>query len=132
MSCYISSNNNRVYVALESVYGNVPAITEADRIPLVRLAARQALDRAERRDKTGSRTFAGLPNRVRKHTAFQLNTFMTEWANQTAPPRHGPLFQAAMGGVPVLFGGGTVASVANQTQITFSSPHGLSAGQGIT
>ena len=27
MSCYISSNNNRVYVALESNYGQAAAIT---------------------------------------------------------------------------------------------------------
>ncbi len=30
MSCYISSNNNRIYVALESAYGVVPAITGAE------------------------------------------------------------------------------------------------------
>ena len=38
MSCYISSNNNRFYVALESAYGSVPAITGQNRIPGVKVA----------------------------------------------------------------------------------------------
>jgi hypothetical protein len=132
MSCYISSNNNRFYVALESTYGNVPAITGANRIPGVRLAARQVLEQTSRRDKTGSRTFVGLPNRTRKKTSYQLDTFMTEWTNQTAPPSQGPLFQAAMGGTPVFFNGGTVASTNGGTGITFSAPHGLSPGQAVS
>jgi hypothetical protein len=132
VSCYISSNNNRLYVALESTYGTVPAITGANRIPAVKLTAKQVPDQTGRRDKTGSRTFVGLPNRIRKNTTFQLNTFMTEWTNQSAPPTHGPLFQAAMGGTPVFFNGGTVAAVTGGTEIQFSAPHGLAAGQGLT
>jgi hypothetical protein len=130
MSCYISSNNNRVYVALEGSYGQVAAVTEANRIPLVKLGARQVAAVTGRRDKTGSRTFVGLPNRIRKSTTFQLNTFMTQWAG-TGEPSHGALFQAAMGGTPAAFAGGTVASVTGQTQIAFTSAHGLSAGQGM-
>src|SRR5258708_26406961 len=125
MSCYISSNNNRIYVALEGTYGQVGAITAANRIPAVKLGARQVLAQTGRRDKTGSRTFVGLPNHIRKNTNFQLNTFMTEWTDQTVAPRHGPLFQAALGGTPVHFAGGTVASVTNQTTIVFSAAHGL-------
>lgn len=132
MSCYISSNNNRIYVALESGYGTVPAITGANRIPAVKLAAKQVADQTGRRDKTGSRTFAGLPNQIRKNTSFQLNTFMTEWTNQADLPTHSPLFQAAMGGTPVFFTGGTVASVTGGTQIQFSAAHGLAPGQGLT
>lgn len=132
MSCYISSNNNRFYVALESTYGNVPAITGANRIPGVRLTARQVLEQTSRRDKTGSRTFVGLPNRIRRKTSYQLDTFMTEWTNQTSPPSHGPLFQAAMGGTPVFFNGGTVASTNGGTGVTFAAPHGLSPGQAVS
>jgi hypothetical protein len=132
MSCYISSNNNRFYVALESTYGNVPAITGANRIPGVRLTATQVSEQTSRRDKTGSRTFVGLPNRIRKKTSYQLDTFMTEWTDQTAPPSHGPLFQAAMGGTPIFFNGGTVASTNGGTGITFSAPHGLSPGQAVS
>lgn len=132
MSCYISSNNNRVFVALESNYGQVAAITGANRVPIVKLTARQTSEQTGRRDKTGTRTFAGLPNRIRRRTSFQLNTFMTQWTDQTSPPTHGPLFQAAMGASPVIFAGGTVASVTGQTQIQFAAAHGLSAGQAIT
>jgi hypothetical protein len=132
MSCYVSSNNNRFYVGLESAYGTVPAITGANRIPAVKLTARQVLERSSRRDKTGSRTFAGLPSRMRKNTNFQLNTFMTAWTNQGAQPSLGPLFQAAMGGTPAFFNGGTVASVTGGTQVQFSAAHGLSAGQAVT
>jgi hypothetical protein len=132
MSCYISSNNNRIYVALEETYGQVGAVTGANRIPAVKLTARQVGEQTGRRDKTGSRTFVGLPNGIRKNTNFQLNTFMTEWTDQSVSPRHGPLFQAALGGSPVHFTGGTVASVTSQTHITFGSAHGLVVGQAIT
>jgi hypothetical protein len=131
MGCYISSNNERVYIALESSYGVAPAITGANRISLVKLGARQVVEQTGRRDKTGSRTFPGIPNHIRKKTNFRLSTLMTEWTNQPLEPPQGPLFQAAMGGTPILFPGGTAAS-ASGTQIMFTAPHGLSAGQGVT
>lgn len=130
-SC-ISSSDNRVYVSLEQSYGDVAAITAQHRIPTVKLAARQRPVHTERRDKTGSRTFAGLPNRIRKETDFQLNTFMTAWTDTSAEPSHGPLFQAAMGGTPLRYGGGVVASVSNGVQISFNSAHGLAPGQAVS
>src|SRR5580704_6201258 len=117
MSCYISSNNERVYVALESAYGVVPTITGSNRIPILKLTTKQVPAQTSRQDKTGSRTFPGLPNTIRKTTSFQLNTLMTEWTDQTVQPTHGPLFQAAMGGTPAFFTGATVASVTGGTQI---------------
>jgi hypothetical protein len=132
MSCYISSNNERVYVALESSYGIVPAITSANRIPLLKLTAKQVPEQTTRKDKTGSRTFVGLPNTIRKTTSFEVDTLMTEWTNQSVAPAYGPLFQCAMGGTPVFFNGGTVAEVTGTTGIQFSAPHGLSVGQAIT
>lgn len=132
MSCYISSNNNRAYVALETAYGDIASATGANRIPLVKLAARQTPVQPNRRDKTGSRTFAGLPNHIRKNTSFRLNTFMTSWGTAPAQPGHGPLFQAALGGDPLTFSGGVVASMPATTQVTFTDEHGLSAGHGIT
>jgi hypothetical protein len=132
MGCYVSSNNERVYVALESAYGEVPTITAANRIPLLNLGAKQVPVVTGRKDKTGSRTFVGLPNTIRSTTSFALNTLMTDWVNQTAAPTEGPLFQAALGGAPVLYAGGTVASVTGQTEIQFTAPHGLSPGQAIT
>jgi len=132
MSCYISSNNNRLYTALESTYGTVPAVTIANRIPAVKLTAKQVPEQTSRSDKTGSRTFVGLPNTIRKITSFQLNTFLTEWTDQIMPPSYGPLFQAALGGAPVIYTGGTVASVTGGTQIVFAAAHGLAAGQAVT
>src|ERR1700685_1843516 len=132
MGCYVSSNNERDYVALESAYGQVAAITAANRIPLIRLGARQLPVATGRRDKTGSRTFVGLPNTIRETTSFELYTFMTEWTNQTAAPTEGLLFQAALGATPILYTGGTVASVTGQTQLAFTGPHGLAPGQAVT
>ncbi len=132
MSCYISSNNERVYVGLESAYGIVPAITSANRIPLLKLTAKQVPEQTTRKDKTGSRTFVGLPNTIRKTTSFEVDTLLTEWTDQTVAPAYGPLFQCAMGGTPVFFNGGTVAAVTGTTGIQFAAPHGLSVGQGIT
>jgi RNA polymerase sigma-70 factor (ECF subfamily) len=51
MSCYISSNANRLYTALESDYGQVPAITAANRIAAVKLTAKQNLVKAQRRER---------------------------------------------------------------------------------
>src|SRR5438094_3592874 len=97
MSCYISSNANRLYTALESDYGRVPAITAANRIPAVKLAAKQSLETAERRDKTGSRTFPGFPSGLRKSTSFRLTTYMTSFDPSAGAPSYGPLFQARLG-----------------------------------
>src|SRR5580658_603689 len=132
MGCYVSSNNERVYVELESSYGQVPTITASNRIPLIQLGAREIPVVTGRRDKTGSRTFVGLPNTIRRTTSFQLNTLMTEWTNQTAAPTQGPLFQAALGAAPILFTGGTVASVTGGTELAFAAPHGLTPGQAVT
>jgi hypothetical protein len=130
MSCYISSNNNRVYAAPETSYGAVPAVASRNRIPTVKLATRQVPELTNRRDKTGSRTFVGLPNRIRRKTSFQLNTFMTEWTDQTQQPSQGPLFQAAMGAAPRTHTGGAVASVSGLS-VSFSAAHGLQVGQGL-
>jgi hypothetical protein len=131
MSCYISSNNNRFFVALEQTYGAVASITGANRIPAVKLEARQRPVVNERRDKTGSRTFGGLPAGIRRKSDFKLNTLMTAWSNQTMEPSQGPLFGAAMGGTVTLTTSRTVSS-ASGTQIQFTGAHGLTAGQAIT
>ena len=129
---YILSNNNRYYVALEASYGNPAAATAANRIPAVRLPAKQRPDKVQRKDKTGSRTFSGNPGGLRKQTSFQLKTYMTNWADQTTAPGHGPLFQAAFGNAAMLFAGGTVASVPDPSKVGFAAPHGLTPGQAIT
>jgi hypothetical protein len=133
MSCgYISSNDNRLYAALELSYGQVPEIDSWNRFPAVKLATSQRLLRPERKDKTGTRTFPGSPTGLRKRTTFELTTYMTGWTRQDAEPGYGPLFQAALGGVPLLFSGGTAGVNANAKLLTFEAGHGLSAGQAVT
>ena len=105
MSSYISSNANRFYTALESAYGKVEAITAANRIPAVKLGIQQQVATGTRRDKTGSRTFAGVPAGVKRRTDFDLQTYLTSWDKTTAGPGYGPLFEAAMGGSPVRYRG---------------------------
>jgi hypothetical protein len=129
---YISSNDNRFYVALEQSYGNSAAIRTSTRIPAVKLVAKQRTAKVERKDKTGSRTFLGNPSGLRKQTSFVLRTYMTTWADQTASPAHGPLFQACLGGTASQYNGGTVANAANASQITFTAPHGLVPGQAVS
>jgi hypothetical protein len=131
MSSYISSNNNRFYVATEQSYGAATAITAENRIPAVRLTARQQREQGRRRDKTGTRTFLGVPRSTRRRTSYELSTYMTSWSNTSKPPAHGALFEAALGRPGLTFAGGSVAGV-NGTQLSFASAHGLSAGQAIT
>jgi hypothetical protein len=47
-------------------------------------------------------------------------------------PVHGPLFQAALGGAPATFAGGTVASSTTAGRLAFTAPHGLTTGQAVT
>lgn len=131
MSSYISSNANRFYTALESTYGSVATVTSVNRIPAVKLAIRQQLEVNDRKDKTGSRTFAGLPTGGRRRTNFALRTYLTSNQPGSGGPAYGPLFEAALGGAPANFPGGAVASYSNG-RLAFSAAHGLSAGQAVT
>jgi hypothetical protein len=131
MSTYISSNANRFYTALESGYGSVGSITAAGRIPAVKLGIQQTVATGTRRDKTGSRTFAGVPAGVRRRTDYTLQTYLTSWDKATAGPGYGALFQAAMGGSPVKYGGGTAASSTAAGRLGFGAAHGLVAGQAV-
>jgi hypothetical protein len=132
MSCYISSNHERIYCGLEASYGVVPVIVGADRIPALKMKAKQVPEQTGRKDKTGTRTFVGMPNGIRETTTFEVDTLLTAWSNTSAGPAYGPLFQCAMGGTPVIWAGGTVASVTGGTEIAFTAAHGLSPGQAVT
>lgn len=128
---YISSTANRWYCALESSYGNIPAITAANRIPAVSMTAQQQRDKSTRKDKTGSRTFAGLPTGMRRNTSLQLTSYMRDWADPTQLPAHGPIVQAAMGGTPVLWPGGTPGTNSTTSLIVFGAPHNLTKGSAV-
>ena len=131
MSCYVSSNDNRFYVAGETAYGVVASIEEHNRVPALRMRARQVADRAQRRDKTGSRTFAGLPAGVRRRSSFEMATYLTAWTDQSREPGYGPLFRAGLGGTGRLFGSTTLVSVVG-LNIQFAGVHNLTVGQAIT
>jgi hypothetical protein len=130
MSCYISTKQNRFYVAIEDRYGQVAPIAEATRVPAVRLVARQELERIERRDKIGGRTFGGIPSGVRRRTSFELTTYLTEWRAGAPAPGYGPLFLGAFGGGSRSFAGGVVSSLSG-TQLRTGSAHGLIPGQAV-
>jgi hypothetical protein len=129
---YISSNDNRFYVALEQTYGHAAAVTAANRIAAVKLTTKQRSEKAQRKDKTGSRTYVGNPGGLRKDTSFELKTYMTNWADQTEPPGHGPLFQACLGSAAMVFGGGTVGAISDASRIAFTAAHGMAPGQALT
>ena len=131
MCCYISSNDNRIYAALESGYGTVAAFAAEQRIPALTLDVRQTAERPRRRDKTGGRTFLGLPSSLRRRTTFDLTTYLTEWAADADAPPYDALVHAAMGGAGALFTGGTISAAADATHITFAAPHGLVPGQAV-
>src|SRR5436190_15058788 len=106
MAVYISPNANRFYCAAEDIYGEVPVITAGNRIPAVKLTAKQQLEVTTRKDKTGSRTVGGLPPGGRRKTTFDLRTYLTTWPPGPNAPSYGPLFQAALGGTPLVSSGG--------------------------
>ncbi|MGO9260953.1 MAG: hypothetical protein ACLQU1_32295 [Bryobacteraceae bacterium] len=128
---YISSNANRFYAGLESAYGAAAAVTAANRIPALKLTVHQQVATADRKDKTGSRTFVGNPSGGRLRTDYEVRTYMTSWQGGASGPSYGPLFQAALGGTPLAFAGGTVASITSNGQVGFAAPHGLAAGQAV-
>jgi hypothetical protein len=132
MASYIASNANRFYAGLESAYGQAASITAANRFPAVKLTARQQLETAERKDKTGSRTFSGMPPGGRRNTTFEIQTYLTGWPGASQGPGYGPLFQGCLGGAPLEFGGATAGAGTSGTNLVFSGAHGLQVGQGVT
>jgi hypothetical protein len=131
MGSYVSSNANRFYTALESAYGVVPTISASNRIPALKLTVQNQLQVTQRKDKTGSRTFVGLPTGGRRQTTFAVQTYLTSWQTATGPA-YGPLFQAALGGAPLQYSGGTVSSANDTGQLVFTGNHGLNPGQAIS
>ncbi len=132
MPSYISSNANRFYTALESAYGQVAALAAVNRIPALKLTVQQQQDASDRKDKTGSRTFPGMPVGGRRKTNFELRTYLTSWNRSAGNPCYGPLFQAALGGAPLPFGGGIVASYTGDGRLAFNGPHLLVPGQAVS
>jgi hypothetical protein len=129
---YISSNANRWYCAQESAYGQIPAISAANRISAVKLAAKQHREKSQRKDKTGTRTWAGLPSGMRLQTTFDLTSYMMNWADSTALPPQGPLIAAGMGGAGTLWPGAAAAAGGDASNIKFAAAPNLAPGQAVT
>ena len=132
MACYISSNQNRFYAALEPGFGSVVAATADNRIPAIRLGIQHQTTQGPRRDKTGSRTRGGIPSGARTRTQYQLGTYMTNWGNINSEPAYGPLIRGALGAPPRLDAGKSVSSVGGNNQITFAAAHNLVPGQAVS
>ncbi|MBI3679010.1 MAG: hypothetical protein HY235_01160 [Acidobacteria bacterium] len=131
MACYISSDDNRFYVAAEATYNTVGSITSANRFPASSLEAAQETIRPRRRDKTGGRTFTGYGSNLRRETSFALKTYLVTWLTQSQAPSYGPLFESAMGGAVRMFAGGTVDSTPSQNGLRLTAVHGMTVGQGV-
>lgn len=131
MACYIASNDNRHYVAQETTFANAAAVTAENRIPSVKLGIRQVTQAPRRRDKTGTRTFPGLPSGLRQRTTWDLTAYLTSWPDPQVDPCYGPLVRAALGAPPDLFTGATVQGVTNETTIATVAAHGLEPFQAI-
>lgn len=129
---YILSTANRWYVASESAYGQVPTIAPGNRIPAVKLAAQQQRAKSQRQDKTGSRTWQGMPPGMRLQTSFDMTSYMRDWPDPATLPPHDPLFKSAMGAAGMLWAGNSAGPSCTTTNIAFATPHGLSVGQAIT
>ncbi len=128
---YIQSNENRWYCLQEAGYGRVAAITASNRIPAVSMKVTNQRDKSQRKDKTGTRTWAGLPAGLRRHTTFDATSYMRDWPDNTTLPPHGPLIEASMGAPGVLWAGATVNTGTTQSTIYFVSPHELLPGMAV-
>ncbi len=71
MASYISSNNNRHYVNVESGFGVVPAVTAAQRFLASSVQVKQEHMEPKRRDKTGSRSVAAIRGELRARRRFR-------------------------------------------------------------
>jgi len=79
----------------------------------------------------GSRTWAGQPAGMRRHTSFDLTSYMRDWADTGSLPPQGPLFEAALGANGSMWTGGNVAEGSDESTIRFAAPHGLVPGQAV-
>lgn len=129
MPSYISSNNNRFYVAPENTFGQAAVVSAQNRFPANKLELRQAVARARRPDKTGTRTYLGQDGVGRRDTEFLIKSYLACWDGTTVP-HYGALFQAATGGIVEATTGNSVA-IATSSQVKTSVAHGLTLGSAI-
>ncbi len=109
-----------------------PAITAQNRFPAVKLTAKNQAEKADRRDKTGSRTFAGIPAGLRRSTSFDLTTYMTSWAGRLRGHRTARSFKPAWGRRRCCMRAARQAAGSSGTSLVFAAAHGLVVGQGVS
>ena len=127
----VSSNNERLYAALETAYGQVPAITAQNRIPLMNLGAKQIPVATGGRIRQEAEHFPGFRTQFAETRSFQLSTLMTEWTNQTARlRRRGRCFKRRWGRAPSLYGRNGGAASRARRRFNSRRPHGLTSGAG--
>jgi hypothetical protein len=131
MANYVLSNNNRYYAGLESNYGVVPAIAASNRVPGVRLAIATQKLTVKRRDKTGTRTFLGIPGPSRRVTGYEFETDLMAQDSGSLPPAAGLMVQAALGGAPQQTTAQPATVSNGGLQVDFPAPHGLSEGYAV-
>lgn len=131
MANYISSNNNRFYVAVEDNFGHAQAIDGTNRLPAVALHAHQQLSQTVRRDKTGTRSFWGSSPLSRRATAFSVSTYLASW-NGADWPGYGPLLQSVCGSKAALFAQTAVVQMTDPIHLVTATPHGLNRGSGLS
>jgi hypothetical protein len=131
MASYISSNANRFYAAIETTYAQAAAVNAQNRFPAVQLQAEQLVERGRRLDKTGTRTFLGLSPNSRRHTAFEVQTYLSSWSGSGDPP-YGPFVQCAFGRPSQFSSGLIIAAIQSPIQIQTTVPHGLSMGSAVS
>lgn len=130
MACYIASNNNRYYAAREATYGQIAPISPQHRFAAKKLGIREQVETGRRRDKTGTRTYQGVPGALRRITTFEVESYLTGRASGAEAPQHAALLESALGAGMRPSGGG-VATI-NGNLVTFQSGHGITEGMGLT
>jgi len=131
MANYVLSKNNRYYVALESSYGVVPTVSATNRVPGVRLAVTTEKVTVPRPDKTGTRTFLGIPGMPRKITGYEFETSLMAGTG-ALPPAVGQMVQAALGASTGSSTQQTVTVNGGGAELDFPAPHNLAVGNAVT
>jgi hypothetical protein len=128
---YVSTELNRLYAALESSYGVTPAPAPSNAFRFLKSSINLVQDYLQRQDKTGSRSYAGVAPGGRRHGKFDVESYLIPSGTAGTAPNMGPFFQAACGGTPEAFAGGTAIAGCTTSSILFSANHNLSVGQAI-
>jgi len=122
---YIPIELNRHFAALESSYGVVPAFAPENAFHALKTDLELQQEYLERKDITGTRSFAGVAGGGRRNGQFQVEAYLAPASNLA------PFFQGACGGAPHAFAGGQVTAGCTESSLLFAAPHGLSKGHAV-